>query len=270
MPNIKKKKKPAKINTGRYSRAELDRIKAARLKHVKTPAYFMSDEYKKKVLAGRKKKPAGDEVTDFLKRTPLSKTTKTPPGSKKKAAAKKAPAFQYSKVEMQKIKSARLRAITKKNLAAKKPAAKKAPVKAVSKAKPSKPVASKKKKKRSLLGKIKQAVSRTKSRIAAKRVYGKTYVATPSRKGKGSPKYGKGMSAGGPGKAELPAAAARSGKIRKGVKKAQYTTKGKQLYPVYGKKSKAAKSFRSAFKSGCAGGSKSFSWDGRSYSCKKK
>jgi len=127
-----------------------------------------------------------------------------------------------------------------------------------------------KKKKRSLVGRVKQAVSKVKSRKAAKRVLGKTYVSTPSRKGKGSPKYGKGMSAGGPGETKLPAVAARSGKIRKGVKKAQYTTKGKQLYPTYDKKSKAAGSFRKAFKKGCASGKKSFSWDGRSYSCKKK
>ena len=40
-------------------------------------------------------------------------------------------------------------------------------------------------------------------------------------------------------------------------------------YVKYEKKSKAAGSFRSAFKSGCAGGAKGFSWDGRSYSCAK-
>ena len=115
-----------------------------------------------------------------------------------------------------------------------------------------------------------KSASKAESRKAAKRVRGKTYVSAPSRKGKGSPKYGKGMSAGGPGATGLPESAARSGKIRKGVKKAQFTTKGKQLYPTYGKKSKAAGSFKAAFKSGCAGGAKSFSWDGRSYSCKKK
>ena len=41
-------------------------------------------------------------------------------------------------------------------------------------------------------------------------------------------------------------------------------------YVKYEKKSKAAGSFRSAFKSKCAGGAKSFTWDGRSYSCAKK
>ena len=231
MPNIKKKKKPAKINTGRYSRAELDKIKAARLKHVKTPKYFMSDEYKKKVLAGRKKKPAGDEVSDFLKRTPLSKTTKTPPGAKKKAVAKKKSA-------------AKKPVLTPKSL--KKQVSKKAPVKAVSKAKPAKvskkaPVASKKKKKRSLLGRLK----RRRLKKMSKR-------GTPVTKPKGVSRE------------EL----SPKGRIRKGAKKVLLTKGG--AYASYKKDSKAAKSFRSAFKSGCAGGKKSFTWDGRSYSCKKK
>ena len=59
-----------------------------------------------------------------------------------------------------------------------------------------------------------------------------------------------------------------SGKIRKGAKKVKLTKGG--AYASYEKGSKAAGSFRKAFKSGCAGGAKSFSWDGRSYSCKKK
>jgi hypothetical protein len=54
---------------------------------------------------------------------------------------------------------------------------------------------------------------------------------------------------------------------RKAVKAVK--SKAKQDYVKYEKKSKAAGSFRSAFKSGCAGGAKGFSWDGRSYSCSK-
>ena len=54
---------------------------------------------------------------------------------------------------------------------------------------------------------------------------------------------------------------------RKAVKKV--STKRGGDYVKYEKKSKAAGSFRSAFKSKCAGGAKSFSWDGRSYSCGK-
>ena len=59
-----------------------------------------------------------------------------------------------------------------------------------------------------------------------------------------------------------------TGRIRKGAKKVLVTKGG--AYASYEKGSKAAGSFRKAFKSGCAGGAKSFSWDGRSYSCKKK
>ena len=46
-------------------------------------------------------------------------------------------------------------------------------------------------------------------------------------------------------------------------------TKG-GAYAKYEKKSKAAGSFRKAFKSGCEGGAKTFTWDGRKYSCAKK
>ena len=232
MPNIKKKKKPAKINTGRYSRAELDRIKAARLKHVKTPAYFMSDEYKKKVLAGRKKKPAGDEVTNFLKRTPLAKTKKTTIAAKekavvkKKAAAKKIVSYQYKSGGP---------VLTPKSL-------KKAPGVAKKKAVAKKaPVASKKKKKRSFLGRLKM-----------RRLKKMSKRGIPVTKPKGVSRE------------EL----SPKGRIRKGAKKVLLTKGG--AYASYEKGSKAAKSFRSAFKSGCAGGKKSFSWDGRSYSCKKK
>jgi len=223
MPSIKKKKKPAKIYTGEdYSLDDLKRFKAARLKYVKTPKYFMTDEYKKKVLAGRKKKPAGDEVTDFLRRRPLPKKKAV---VKKKSAAKKP-------------------VLTPKSL--KKQVAKKAPAKVVSKAKPAKvskkaPVASKKKKKRSLLGRLKMRKLKKMSKRG-----------TPVTKPKGVSRE------------EL----SPKGRIRKGAKKVLLTKGG--AYASYKKDSKAAKSFRSAFKSGCAGGKKSFSWDGRSYSCKKK
>ena len=62
--------------------------------------------------------------------------------------------------------------------------------------------------------------------------------------------------------------ARESGKVRKGAVGAKVTKGG--AYAKYKKGSKAAKSFGSAFKSECAGGAKSFSWDGRSYSCAKK
>jgi hypothetical protein len=56
-------------------------------------------------------------------------------------------------------------------------------------------------------------------------------------------------------------------KIRKGAKEVTLTKGG--AYAKYGKKSGAAKSFRKTFKDQCVGGKKSFSWDGRSYSCAK-
>ena len=69
-------------------------------------------------------------------------------------------------------------------------------------------------------------------------------------------------------KSRVKAIGAKKGTVvqRKAVKAVK--TKGGD-YVKYEKKSKAAKGFRSAFKSGCAGGAKSFSWDGRSYSCAK-
>ena len=57
-------------------------------------------------------------------------------------------------------------------------------------------------------------------------------------------------------------------KVRKGAAGVQKTKGGE--YVKYEKGSKAAGSFRSAFKKGCAAGAASFTWDGRKYSCKKK
>lgn len=65
-----------------------------------------------------------------------------------------------------------------------------------------------------------------------------------------------------------PSMAKKSGKVRRGVKGAEVTKGG--AYAKYEKKSRAAKSFRSTFKEKCAGGAKTFTWDGRSYSCAKK
>ena len=233
MPSIKKKKKPAKIYTGEdYSLDDLKRFKAARLKYVKTPKYFMSDEYKKKVLAGRKKKPAGDEVTDFLRRRPLPKKKKSPVAAKKKAVVKKKSA-------------AKKPVLTPKSL--KKQVAKKAPAKVVSKAKPAKvskkaPVASKKKKKRSILGRLKMRKLKKMSKRG-----------TPVTKPKGVSRE------------EL----SPKGRIRKGAKKVLLTKGG--AYASYEKGSKPAKSFNKAFKKGCAGkgAGDTFSCDGRSYSCKR-
>ena len=62
--------------------------------------------------------------------------------------------------------------------------------------------------------------------------------------------------------------ASKGTRVRKGASGVQKTKGGE--YVKYAKGSKAAKGFKSAFKAGCAGGKSSFTWDGRSYSCKKK
>ena len=56
--------------------------------------------------------------------------------------------------------------------------------------------------------------------------------------------------------------------VSKGAKSVVKTKGGE--YVKYAKGSESAKSFRSAFKLGCEGGAKGFSWQGRKYSCKKK
>jgi len=61
---------------------------------------------------------------------------------------------------------------------------------------------------------------------------------------------------------------AKGTKVRKGAVGAEKTKGGD--FVKYQKGSKSAGKFKAAFKSGCKGGAKSFSWDGRSYSCAKK
>ena len=58
-----------------------------------------------------------------------------------------------------------------------------------------------------------------------------------------------------------------AGRVGAKAKKAVKTKGG--TYVKYEKKSASAKSFRKTFKSKCSGGAKSFSWQGRSYSCAK-
>ena len=62
--------------------------------------------------------------------------------------------------------------------------------------------------------------------------------------------------------------ASKKTKVTRGAKSVEKTKGGE--YVKYAKKSKSAGKFRSAFKSGCSGGAKSFTWQGRSYSCAKK
>jgi len=115
-------------------------------------------------------------------------------------------------------------------------------------------VAAKPKKKRSLMERINPFDKESKERRANKRM-----AAGKRAKGTGliSTK-----------KSRVKAIGAKAGtKVQRGAVK-KVSTKGGD-YVKYEKKSKAAGSFRSAFKSGCAKGAKGFSWDGRSYSCAK-
>ena len=62
--------------------------------------------------------------------------------------------------------------------------------------------------------------------------------------------------------------ASKETKVSRGAKSVEKTKGGE--YVKYAKKSKAAGSFRSAFKAGCQGDSKGFEWQGRKYSCARK
>ena len=60
----------------------------------------------------------------------------------------------------------------------------------------------------------------------------------------------------------------KKGRIRKKAKSIKVTKGG--AYAAYGKKTKAARSFRSAFRKAKDEGKKTFNWDGRSYTTKTK
>ena len=126
-----------------------------------------------------------------------------------------------------------------------------------------------KKKKRTLLEAINPFDKESKERRAARKRtrIGKKAIKAGERIKAGKAAKGTGLLS--TKKSRAKAIGAKKGTVvqRKAVKAVK--TKGGD-YVKYEKKSKAAKGFRSAFKSGCAGGAKSFSWDGRSYSCAKK
>ena len=75
---------------------------------------------------------------------------------------------------------------------------------------------------------------------------------------------GAGLKAVSKGKKSDPSKLSPTGKLRKGMKGVEVTEGG--AYAKYGKKSKAAKSFREAF---AAAKGEDFTWDGRKYSGKK-
>ena len=69
-------------------------------------------------------------------------------------------------------------------------------------------------------------------------------------------------------KAKVHPGSEKTGKVSRGAVGAVQTKGG--TYAKYKKDSKAAGDFRSAFADGCKKGEKTFSWQGRSYSCAKK
>ena len=124
------------------------------------------------------------------------------------------------------------------------------------------------KKKRSLMERINPFDKESKERRAAKKRMkaGKKAVKAGKKIIAGKKAKGTGMVS--TKKSRAKAIGAKAGtKVRRGAVKTKSTKGGD--YVKYEKKSKAAGSFRSAFKSSCSGGAKSFSWDGRSYSCGK-
>ena len=125
-----------------------------------------------------------------------------------------------------------------------------------------------------LTGAVKAAKARRKKRISSdKWVLGEKFTKAgreraKARKQKRQSAKGTGIISTKKSRAKAIGAKAGTQVRRKAVKVVK--SKAKQDYVKYEKKSKAAKSFRSTFKSKCACGAKSFSWDGRSYSCAKK
>lgn len=124
------------------------------------------------------------------------------------------------------------------------------------------------KKKSSLMEKINPFDKESKARRASKKrtKSGKKAVKAGEKMLAGKKAKGTGMMS--TGKSRAKAIGAKAGtKVRRGAVKTKSTKGGD--FVKYEKKSKAAGSFRSAFKSSCSGGAKSFTWDGRSYSCAK-
>ena len=124
---------------------------------------------------------------------------------------------------------------------------------------------------KSAAGKVKSAVGKAKEKRKFKKGHKSGTIAGPTQKTTASKvksklksKVGSMTSAGRAKKI----GAAKGTKVSKGAVGVQKTKGGD--YVKYKKDSKAAGSFRSAFKSKCAGGSKGFTWQGRKYSCAKK
>jgi len=123
--------------------------------------------------------------------------------------------------------------------------------------------ASRKKKRQEWVAGLKAKVEKGKSRRRIKKL---AYQGKVSQKGEkvAAKEYSrKGMR----GQEKAVPGSSKVGKVTKGAVGAVKTKGG--TFVKYKKGSKSAKSFQSAFKAGCAGDSKGFIWQGRSYSCAK-
>ena len=116
--------------------------------------------------------------------------------------------------------------------------------------------------------KLKSAVSARKSKKAAKKAFIGPPAPTARQKKKAAKFEEKGTRKLTQRGRQKSVGASKGTKVSKGAVGIEKTKGGE--YVKYAKKSKAAGDFRSAFKSGCSGDAKSFTWQGRSYSCKKK
>ena len=115
------------------------------------------------------------------------------------------------------------------------------------------------------VSKVKSRVKKVKSKIQSKRNMKKINKMAIKAEKK---KKGSGLKKVTIAKKANPSKIKATGKIRKGMKAVKMTEGG--AYAKYSKKSKAAKSFRSAFAAAKKKGQKTFTWDGRKYSTKTK
>ena len=116
--------------------------------------------------------------------------------------------------------------------------------------------------------KLKSAVSARKSKKAAKKAFIGPPAPTARQKKKAAKFEEKGTRKLTQRGRQKAIGASKGTKVSRGAKSVEKTKGGE--YVKYAKKSKAAGSFRSAFKAGCQGDSKGFEWQGRKYSCAKK
>ena len=133
------------------------------------------------------------------------------------------------------------------------------------------PKQNEKKKKRSFMEKVNPFDKESKARRARKKFVKSANKLAKAGKRVMADKKAKGTGVVSTKKSRAKAIGAKAGtKVRRGAVK-KVSTKGGD-YVKYEKKSKAAKSFRSAFAENCKGKSAgaTFTWDGRSYSCGKR